>query len=74
MRIIKYPNIEEEKELTCCWCEAVFAYTNSDCEIKPGLMGDMKNLYCPVCDHELKVQWIPCNGIERKPTKLDITW
>ena len=74
MRIIRMPDNQEEYEVHCCYCNALLAYTDADCSFKPGLAGSAKIITCPVCNHELAVEWVPTCGAPRKPKSLDIIW
>jgi len=63
MRIIKYPEPEEETITTCSRCGAELAYTGSDCHWKYGIVSDLKYIICPICKTELIIESIPYPGV-----------
>lgn len=63
MRVIKYPEPEQETIITCSKCGAELAYVNSDCYWKNGVASDLKYIVCPICKTELIIKSIPYPGI-----------
>ena len=58
MRVIKYPEPEEEK-FALCPCGAELAYTSEDCEWKDSQISHLKYIICPVCGREIILNVIP---------------
>lgn len=59
MRVIKYPEPEQETITTCSKCGAELAYTGSDCQWRSGVTGDIKYIICPCCKSEIKINFTP---------------
>lgn len=59
MRVIKYPEPEQETITTCSRCGAELAYTGSDCHWKMGAWGDIRFIICPCCSTEITISYTP---------------
>lgn len=73
MRVIKYPEPEEEKFITCTHCAAQLAYVDSDCVWQSGISGESKYIVCPCCNHQIIVELIPYHYAQ-EPRPLEFWW
>ena len=59
MRVVKYPEPEQEIFVTCSKCKAELAYTGSDCFWENGVAGDVKFIICPCCGTKIRIDYTP---------------
>ena len=59
MRIVKYPEPEQESFVTCSRCKAELAYTGNDCFWEDGVTGEIKFIKCPCCGTKIRITYIP---------------
>lgn len=59
MRIIKYPPPEKEELITCPYCKAELAYTESDTFSMYGVSGMIKYIHCACCEKKIKIDYDP---------------
>jgi DNA-directed RNA polymerase subunit RPC12/RpoP len=73
MRVIKYPEPEEEKFITCIHCGAELAYTSEDTQLKDCLISIYTIIICPVCGREIILD-IHKRNYQISPKPLEFWW